>query len=140
MKLINIFDYLTKTDAEGNYVNSGASFNINTGEFNPPTGYFVALGGYEKRYPLPINPNQWRDIALDFLQANVWDVIGGREDIYLGFWLYAGELYIDLSERIEDRNEAIREGFARGQIAIYDAEAGKDIYLNRVANDSDLTF
>jgi hypothetical protein len=140
MKLINIFDYLTKTDGGGNYVNSGASFNINTGEFNPPIGYFVALGGYEKRYPLPLNPNQWRDISLDFLQANVWDVIGGRDDIYIGFWIHEGLLYIDLSERIENRDQAIREGFTRQQIAIYDAEAGKDIYLNRVSNDSDLTF
>lgn len=139
MKLLNIFDYLTQTDEQGNRVNSGASFNINTGDFNPKPGYFVALGSqYQAMYPIPKTPNQWQERVLHFLGKRTLDAIGGREDIYLGFWIHNDTLYMDLSERIMDRDEAIRQGHARDQIAIYDTENGQDIYMNKVSNDPDI--
>lgn len=135
---MNVFNYLREVDGQGNHLNYGASYNINTGEFNPNEGYFVSLVGFEKVYGMPENNNRWQDVILNFLQKNVWDVIGCSEDVFLGFWVHENRLYIDLSEKIMDQNEAIRQGYARNQISIYNANDGTYIYMNKISSDPDL--
>jgi len=132
MNLINVFNSIQET--------GGATYNLNTSELNPNTGYIVALVGFERIIERkPITFSGFQDVLLPYLDRKVWDTIGGREDIYLGFWIEQGKLYIDLVERIEDRADAIKEGFKRGQLAIWDASAKEVITISvKVSDDPDI--
>lgn len=50
---------------------------------------------------------------------------------FIGVWLDKTnqKIYIDISEWIQDRKEAIQRGIDEGQIAIWDIEKGQEIYL-----------
>lgn len=132
MNLINVFNSIQE--------NGGATYNMNTSELNPSTGYIVALVGFEKVIEkIPQTFANFQDVLLPYLDRKVWDAIGGREDIYLGFWINDGKLYLDLVERIEDRFDAIKEGWKRGQIAIWDAKTKEEITVRtKVSNDPDI--
>jgi len=129
MNLINVFNYVTEKDEKGNYIHGGATYNINTHEFNPTSGYIVALIGHEKIVDVPTTLNEWQDIMTDYLTASVWDCIAEQHNVYLGFWIEEGKLYIDLSERYEDFETAFKVGFERGQKAIWDSANSVSIYL-----------
>jgi hypothetical protein len=135
--LIEVYNYLTEMDGQGNLVHSGASYNLFTGDFNPGSGYMVALSGYEKIVGFPSTLNVFQDVMLNYLQGRVLKVMGDA-DIYLGFWFNEGMLCIDLSERIEDEPTAIKVGLARNQKAIWDANNKRDIVLTKVSNDPDI--
>lgn len=135
--LIEVYNYLTEMDGQGNLVHSGASYNLFTGDFNPGSGYMVALSGYEKIVEFPGNLNVFQDTMLNYLQGHVLKAMGDA-DIYLGLWFNDGKLYIDLSERIEDEPTAIKVGLARNQKAIWDATNKRDIVLTKVSNDPDI--
>lgn len=140
MKLINVFDYLSKTDEQGDYVNDGASYNLNTGEFNPNEGYFVSLVGYEEEVDIPTNPNKWQDAVLSWAsRTRAFSAIGVEMNVFFDFWLHDGKLYLNLSEKIMNRDEAVRQGYARNQISIYNANDGTYIYMSKVSSDPDLT-
>jgi hypothetical protein len=135
--LIEVYNYLGQTDSEGNFVHSGASYNIFTGDFNPDSGYMVALDGYERTVGFPSTLNSFQEIMIDYLQGRVLKVMGDA-DIYLGFWFNEGVLCIDISERIEDEPTAIKVGLARNQKAIWDANNQREIFLKKVSNDPDI--
>jgi len=135
--LIEVYNYLTEMDGQGNLVHSGASYNLFTGDFNPDSGYMVALSGYEKIVGFPSTLNVFQDVMLNYLQGRILKVMG-EADIYLGFWFNEGTLCIDLSERIEDEPTAIKVGLARNQKAIWDATNKRDIVLTKVSNDPDI--
>jgi hypothetical protein len=135
--LIEVYNYLSQLDGHGNFVHSGASYNLFTGDFNPGSGYMVALSGYEKIVGFPTTLNSFQDIMLNYLQGRILKVMGDA-DIYLGLWFNDGKLYIDLSERIEDEPTAIKVGLARNQKAIWDANNKREIFLTKVSNDPDI--
>jgi hypothetical protein len=102
--------------------NGGASLNINSGEFNPTNGYFVSVVGAEKK----IN-----DFSGDDLEKYILENVEllNLENVFLGGWMHKGEIYLDCSQQIADKRTAIIKGMERGQIAIFDAENGKEISL-----------
>jgi hypothetical protein len=59
------------------------------------------------------------------MKTNKKDLASGKN--YLGTWLNEGKVYLDVSENIMDRAEAIRLGQERNQLAIYDVVAGDSI-------------
>lgn len=121
MNLINVFDSIKK--------NGGATYCINTSELNPRCGFIVSLVGYEKIVEVPETFAQFQEVFLAYCTRDIWDQIGGREDIYFGFWIDNNQLYIDLSERIENKEAAILLGVSRNQLAIWDANAEEKIEL-----------
>jgi hypothetical protein len=141
--LIGVFHYLNAFDGSGDRINCGASYNIFNGDFNPDSGYMVALEGYEKVVDMPTDLNRFQDVILNYLQARVWDGMNKEAgDIYIGFWINEGKLYIDLSERIINKHHAMRAGIRRNQKAIWDANKRQEIFLEwkpTVSNDSDIT-
>lgn len=46
---------------------------------------------------------------------------------YVGAWTHDGTLYLDATTIVSDRDEAVRLGKERKQIAIYDFATGEDI-------------
>ena len=102
--------------------NGGASLNINSGEFNPTNGYFVSVVGAEKK----INDFSGDDLEKYILENSE---LLNLENVFLGGWMHKGEIYLDCSQQIADKRTAIIKGMERGQIAIFDAENGKEIPL-----------
>ena len=47
---------------------------------------------------------------------------------FVGVWIDGGRAYIDISERIANRRDALRIGRERGQISIYAWAAGACLY------------
>lgn len=52
----------------------------------------------------------------------------GQANSFCGVWVDAGEVYIDISERITNRKKALSVGRARHQISVYDWNSGNCIY------------
>ena len=102
--------------------NGGASLNINNGEFNPNKGYFVSIAEAE---------NKINDFSGDDLKNYILEnaELLNLENVFLGGWMHKGEIYLDCSQQIADKRTAIIKGMQRGQLAIYDAENGKEISL-----------
>jgi len=102
--------------------NGGASLNINTGELNPKKGYFVSIAGAEKKI---------RSFAGDDLKNYILENsdLLLEQGVFLGGWVHEGKIFLDCSQQIFDKREAIIKGIKRGQIAIYDASNGLEISL-----------
>jgi len=135
MNFLNVFNSIIE--------NGGATYNINTSELNPGSGYMVAQKGFEKIFDFYRNPNVFSEQVQSYLTKDIWEQIYNRPDIYLGFWLKDGKIYFDIVNRITDRTTAILEGRKNEQLAIYDANEKKEIEIhlgNKVSNDSDLNF
>jgi hypothetical protein len=131
MNLLTVFNSIMAT--------RGATYNVNTSELNPSTGYMVAQKGFEKVVELDgeLGLNQFQYEVRNYWTKDVWDQLYNRTDIYMGFWVNQGKLYIDLVERIENRETAIAEGLRNNQIAIWDAFLQKNIHLQPTSYYSD---
>lgn len=123
MNFLTVFDSIQKT--------GGASYNVFTCDLNPSSGYMVATAGFEKRYPVPADVNKFQDAVIAFMaNRNVWAKLKENDVVfYLGFWVYEGELFIDVAEWISDKQDAVSLGIKRNQIAIFDCERQQDIIL-----------
>lgn len=121
MNFISVFDSIKQ--------NNGASYNLHTRTLNPETGYMVALSGFEKIVDIPEDLNKFQDIVTSYcINRDMWDkIIADPENIYLGFWLHDGKLYIDLAEHIPTLGVAYHYAVERNQIAFYDCAKKEDI-------------
>jgi hypothetical protein len=117
--------------------NGGSSVDLTTGQDSFDEGYIVSLEGFEQRIPgaeFAANPQQYLDeyVALNSEKLSekgkilgVWFVpLVGLLPPYL---LEEGQVVIDVSEVIADKDEAIQAGIDRNQDAIYDAANKTDI-------------
>lgn len=101
------------------------------GTFNPTTGQALTLDhGYMVAtladcVKIHESDTQAVDILAAFLQRQ--PVYGdGRKDL-IGTWVHEGTVYVDTTELIEDRHEAITLGTLRKELAIWDNAAGDEI-------------
>lgn len=108
---------------------NGASFNFQTGEINPITGYMVALEDFEYDYRIPECAHELADIVLDYVATPIVYNKIKKPFIYIGFWINEGRLIVDLSENIMDRETAMAKGLERNQLAIYDCLDKQDIKI-----------
>lgn len=91
--------------------NGGATLNKRGDVVNFETGYQVS-----KKDCYTINAGSVDKIAraINYLLRRV----SGSE--FVGVWINDGMAYIDISERIESKQEALRLGDERGQKSVYD--------------------
>jgi len=99
-------------------LNGGATYNLVTGELNPDHGYGVAVNGYEERVPFIDH-----DTLANYVLQHA--TILTNDSLFLGIWKDGNEYVLDVTQTIEDREEAIRVGIERGQLAVWDS-ANKD--------------
>jgi len=98
--------------------NNGASYNLNTGEFNPDEGYFVSLKGTE----LLGEKSGVTSLVYKFVQENGFQL--SQPDKFLGGWVDEKDdsvVVLDVSVKLYDLNDAIELGKKNNQEAIYDA-------------------
>lgn len=96
------------------------SYSFNYEE--PKTGFFV--GG--RSWTLVTRPDVFDPYtALDFLEAH--RTVLSHKAVFVGWWTHQGKVYLDVTDRFRSRQNAIAEGKARGEIAIWDIERKEEI-------------
>ena len=118
---IKVFDSIAATGA--------ASFNITTGELNPEIGYMVSLTGYEKKVPVPIGLGAFQEAVSGYYDKRIADLLEGRIDLYIGFWIYNRELYMDISQLVYVEDTAVRLALANNQLAIFDNKNKVSVFV-----------
>ena len=103
--------------------NGGASYSIVSGDYNPNKGYMVSYVGCET-----ITSVLTLDILVKYIKHYI-DYLS-TSDVYVGIWLNDGNWYLDISENVSDKDEAIKVARLRKQIAIWDCENNKEIRLD----------
>jgi hypothetical protein len=89
------------------------------------TGYFVSLRDHEAKLPENLDEKSFEAIVSAYVSQ-----AAQSDGVYVGCW-YAGHfLYLDLSEWISDKEEALITAREAKQLAIFDCAAGKAIYLD----------
>lgn len=103
--------------------NGGVTFNLEGKA--PEKGYMVSIVGQEIVIP-----------ELDYVYENLEDYINERisllnsmSNLYVGVWYHKGHYYIDLSENILGKAEALKQGILRSQKAIWNVTEGSEIAL-----------
>ena len=101
--------------------NGGLSVNMVDGS-EPTSGYMVAkgTGGTVVSANDFYDPSQGPKILLDYMKKNKSDLATGKN--YLGLWHNTedGNVYLDVSQNIQDKGAAISAGQSRNQISIWD--------------------
>ena len=92
----------------------GATLDRDLQPIESKTGYMVSYFETEKTFNIDkIDYEAISNIILE-RQADL------KENEYLGFWIYEGKLYIDISINILDLKQAKKVGINNNQLAIYD--------------------
>lgn len=111
----------------------GASWNLAGQLLHPTSGYIVADGNSEEVYPVG-DRTQIEEVqiaaALQHYTRNYWNrVVVADGALFFGAWMSVTNLFLDLSEHIMDRAEAVQVGRKRGELSIYECETGKVLYI-----------
>ena len=101
----------------------GITFNLE-GK-SPEKGYMVSIVGQEIVIP-----------ELDYIYDDLENYINERmsllnsmSNLYVGVWHHKGHYYIDLSENILSKADALKQGILRSQKAIWNVSEGSEIAL-----------
>ena len=114
-----------------NRVKSDGGLSIKMTDGSEPTkGFMVAKG---KKYAAIVkaddfyNPDKGAEILSSYMKQHKADLATGKN--YLGLWHNKddGQVYLDVSENIQDEAEATSRGRSRDQISIWDVANFKEI-------------
>jgi hypothetical protein len=116
--------------------NGGLSVKMVDGS-EPTTGYMVAKGS---KYGRIVKADDFYDaergpeILFQYMKSNKADLATGKN--YLGLWHNKadGQVYLDVSENIQDRERAISVGVKRDQISIWDVANFAEIETGGTGN------
>lgn len=100
--------------------NGGATLTADLQPASLDKGYMVST------------PDDEHIISLDKVTAFSFDkLIKKAQQLngFIGLWLNDNKLYIDISQNIEDKEQAIKTGLENKQLAIYDIKKGTAIEL-----------
>lgn len=118
--MYNLFNFV-----QGINNNGGATYNLNTGEFNPNNGYIVGLKGTQVKmdYDPLIIPDKIRSYISQFGSELT------NPENYLGGWVENGELYLDVVVKISDQQDAHNAAVTNDQMAYYDCANCRSVYV-----------
>lgn len=116
--------------------NGGLSVNMVDGS-EPTSGYMVAKGA---KYGSVVSADDFYDpikgpkILADYMKKHKAELGGGKN--YLGLWHNKddGQVYLDVSENIQDRERAISAGQKQDQISIWDVTNFAEIETGGTGN------
>ena len=103
--------------------NGGVTFNLEGKA--PEKGYMVSIVGQG----IVIPETQYSSDILDGYVNDKMAVLNSMSNLYVGVWYHKGHYYIDLSENILNKADALKQGILRSQKAIWDIVAGDEIKL-----------
>lgn len=106
--------------------NGGLTYNLETGETNPKTGYMA--GGFAPSDKFPkwqfANGNRLRD----FIRTNIEFLL--HSDTYLGTWIDNDTVFLDISANFKILEEAFEHAKINREIAIWDCENERNLYID----------
>lgn len=95
--------------------NDGHTWSANDTDV-PTTGYMVSLPDYEAKVPVDaFNPGELATYVM--ITA---EVVADRDDLFYGAWIDGGYVYLDISQHIASKQEALIAADLHDQLAIYD--------------------
>lgn len=94
---------------------------------SPTSGFMVSLPGHTHQYPDSVmkDPHQLA-AAIDHTLMSEKEIFK-KPGVHLGGWVSDGKLWLDPSENIADREQAVKMGRSRNQVAIWDVQGGQEI-------------
>ena len=106
-----------------NFLDDGFSLSL-WGEI-PQTGYMVSFKGFEEIFENPTILD-----VVDYVRENA-NYLYLLPHAFVGGWMDAetGKYYLDISENVQDKEQALQLAAERKQLAIYDVANGVSIYL-----------
>ncbi len=116
-------DDLINTIINGILTNNGISIGLDGTK--PNIGYMVAIS---KDYEAMINNDSPLSLVIRAYLTRHLNALK-RPNVYFGAWLDRGTLYLDLSERVLNKRQALDLGLKRNQLAIYDLNTNTTINL-----------
>lgn len=120
-----------------NFVNSivqngGASYNLITGEFNPDNGFMVSAKGkeFKREYNGSFKSIQY-DVA-SYIKENAHIIMAGVCDTntFIGAWVDNGELYLDISSKVDNEADAHKLAVQNEQKAYFDNKNKQSIFID----------
>jgi len=107
----------------------GFTFNLNEG-LEKQSGFSVAISKEIERYYLFDDEVNFNANLEAFILENSIKLT--FNNYCIGAWLNAdnGLIYFDVVEIVYDKKEAIKKGFERNQLAIFDLDNSKEIRLS----------
>jgi hypothetical protein len=103
----------------------GLSYNLNTGELNPPSGYMVASPCCEERSPV-LDEQTIRS----YIEQHTLSL--ANENNFLGVWFdtVSKQFVFDVSRHYSERTQAAVDSLLSNQKAIWDCTNQKEIRIN----------
>lgn len=106
---------------------SPEGFSVSLAGQEPASGYMVAVNDHTHTFPADIMSDEGRLAdAIDQMLLSERDVFS-QDGMYLGGWVHDGKLWLEPSENIQDRGEAVSTARQHNQIAIWDVVNGQEI-------------
>jgi hypothetical protein len=108
--------------------NGGGSYNLFTGETDPPDGYMVSLKGHEQR----VDKIDW-EVVRNYVSNHAFALT--RPDAYFGLW-ESDQWVMDVSINELDLNKAIELAIEHDQETIWDCAAKQVIQIKGAGNQA----
>ena len=103
--------------------NGGSTYNLANGG-TVHDGYMVSKKGFEMKFP---SNTDVKSAVCHFIMLYGFELF--EPENYIGAWTDEGILYLDISNHYTDKDEALNQGRANDQKAIYDVTNQESIYL-----------
>ena len=119
--------------------NSGFTIDLKTG-IEPKSGYCIALSLFEQI--TDVNNNDLDIILSNYIVDHKPMLLNTLPDYYLGCWVNDDKIYLDVVTIVKDLKLAVRLAKIGKQIAIYDLDQQKEIFVNDLvyAENNDQVF
>lgn len=106
--------------------------SINVAGREPTSGWMVAVKGHESKVSEARFKRDGQRIMRDYLRS-VRKKLRGDEKLYLGVWFNTKDrtYYLDVSQQVSSKREAVRLGRERRELAVWDVKAGEEIPTTR---------
>ena len=106
--------------------NAGGTFSFTGEPVSFPDGYAVSLTGFETITPLEgLSATNFVNLANDLVRKV--DGLADPSTHFIGAWIEDGNLYIDLSVIIQDKDAALVKAKNADQLAIWDFANGESV-------------
>ena len=106
--------------------NAGGTFSFTGEPVSFPNGYAVSLAGFETVTPLEgLSASNFVNLANDLVRKV--EGLADPSTHFIGAWIDGGNLYIDLSVHVQDKDSALVKAAKADQLAIWDFENSESV-------------
>lgn len=122
--LHSLADQMIAADAAGE--EAGFSYQPESEDLNPPTGFMSSE--YENlNEAIPIGEFNDERLATYAVKNKKYF---RDHNLYLGGWVSGGDVYLDVSQRFESRDDALKSAIDHWQLGVFDLSTKKTIYTS----------